>query len=154
MEKKNLFLLTLAGGKEVQALLNRTEKSAIIHKDSYASIWIKTVSDDFIQSYDVLRIENAIPFTNEEITKISQVLHMEFDDVLEKIKDEEFAQFGNLENFFIEKFDDCGTDEIIETMTDLFLPVCYNKELSLEKRIQDMFDNVVMFSTFNIVEIL
>ena len=154
MEKKNLFLLTLTGGKEVQALLNRTEKSAIIHKDSYASIWIKTVSDDFIQSYDVLRIENAIPFTNEEITKISQVLHMEFDDVLEKIKDEEFAQFGNLEDFFIEKFDDCGTDEIIETMTDLFLPVCYNKELSLEKRIQDMFDNVVMFSTFNIVEIL
>ena len=154
MEKKNLFLLTLTGGKEVQALLNRTEKSAIIHKDSYASIWIKTVSDDFIQSYDVLRIENAIPFTNEEITKISQVLHMEFDDVLEKIKDEEFAQFGNLEDFFIEKFDDCGTDEIIETMTDLFLPVCYNKELSLEKRIQDMFDNVVMFNTFNIVEIL
>ena len=154
MEKKNLFLLTLTGGKEVQALLNRTEKSSIMHKDSYANIWIKTTSDDFIQSYDVLRIENAIPFTNEEITKISQVLHMEFDEVVEKIKDEEFAQFGNLEDFFIEKLDDYGTDEIIETMTDLFLPVCYNKELSLEKRIQDMFDNVVMFSTFNIVEIL
>ena len=154
MEKKNLFLLTLAGGKEVQALLNRTEESAIIHKDSYASIWIKTVSDDFIQSYDVLRIENAIPFTNEEITKISQALHMEFDDVLEKIKNEEFAQFGSVEDFLAEKFDDFSYDEIIETMTDLFLPVCYNKELSLEKRIQDMFDNVVMFNTFNIVEIL
>ena len=154
MEKKNLFLLTLVGGREVQAFLNRTEKSAIIHKDSYASIWIKTVSDDFIQSYDVLRIEDAIPFTNEEITKISQVLHMEFDEVLEKIKNEEFAQFGNLEDFFIEKFDDCGTDEIIERMTDLFLPVCYNKDLTLEERIQDIFDNVVMFDSSNIIEIL
>ena len=154
MEKKNLFLLTLTGGKEVQALLNKTEKSAIIHKDSYASIWIKTVSDDFIQSYDVLRIENAIPFTNEEITKISQVLHMDFNDVLEKIKDEEFVQFGSVEDFLVEKFYDFSYDDVIETITDLFLPVCYNKNLSLEKRIQDIFDNVVMFSTFNIVEIL
>ena len=154
MEKKKLFLLTLAGGKEVYALLNRTEKSAIIHKDSYASIWIKTISDDFIQSYDVLRIENILPFTNEEITKISKTINMEFDSVVEKIKNEEFAQFGNLEDFFIEKFDDCETDEIIKIMTDLFLPVCYNKDLTLEEKIQDMFDNVVMFSTFNIVEIL
>ena len=154
MEKKKLFLLTLAGGKEVYALLNKTEKSAIIHKDSYASIWIKTISDDFIQSYDVLRIENILPFTNEEITKISKTINMEFDEVVEKIKNEEFAQFGNLEDFFIEKFDDCGTDEIIKIMTDLFLPVCYNKDLTLEEKIQDMFDNVVMFSTFNIVEIL
>ena len=45
-------------------------------------------------------------------------------------------------------------DEIIEIMTDLFLPVCYNKDLTLEEKIQDMFDNVVMFSTSNIVEIL
>ena len=154
MEKKKMFLLTLKGGKEVQAFLNRTEKSAIIHKDSYASIWIKTVSDDFIQSYDVLRIEDAIQFTSEEIIKISQVLHIEFNEVLEKIKNEEFAQFGNLEDFFIEKFDDCGTDEIIETMTDLFLPVCYNKNLILEERIQDIFDNVVMLNVSNIVEIL
>ena len=79
---------------------------------------------------------------------------MEFDSVVEKIKNEEFAQFGNLEDFFIEKFDDCETDEIIKIMTDLFLPVCYNKDLTLEEKIQDMFDNVVMFSTFNIVEIL
>ena len=154
MEKKKMFLLTLKGGKEVQAFLNRTEKSAIIHKDSYASIWIKTVSDDFIQSYDVLRIEDAIQFTSEEIIKISQVLHIEFNEVLEKIKNEEFAQFGNLEDFFIEKFDDCGTDEIIETMTDLFLPVFYNKNLILEERIQDIFDNVVMLNVSNIVEIL
>lgn len=154
MEKKNLFLLTLAGGKEVKAYLNDTDERIIKHNDDYNNIWIKTVQDEFIKSKDIISIENAIPFTNEEITKMSQVLHMEFDDVLEKIKDEEFAQFGNLEDFFVEKFDDYGTDEIIETMTDLFLPVCYNKELSLEKRIQDMFDNVVMFNTFNIVEIL
>lgn len=154
MEKKNLFLLTLTGGKEVKAYLNDTDERIIKHNDDYNNIWIKTVQDEFIKSKDIISIENAIPFTNEEITKISQVLHMDFNDILEKIKNEEFAQFGNLEDFFIEKFDDCETDEIIETMTDLFLPVCYNKELSLEKRIQDMFDNVVMFSTFNIVEIL
>ena len=154
MEKKKLFLLTLTGGKEVYALLNRTEKSAIIHKDSYASIWIKTISDDFIQSYDVLRIKNILPFTNEEITKISQVLHMEFDEVIEKIENEEFAQFGSVEEFLMEKLSDFSYDEIIETMTDLFLPVGYNKNLTLEKRIEDMFDNVVMFSTSNIIEIL
>lgn len=154
MEKKKLFLLTLTGGKEVYALLNRTEKSAIIHKDSYASIWIKTISDDFIQSYDVLRIKNILPFTNEEITKISQVLHMEFDEVLEKIKNEEFIQFGSVEEFLIERFNNSSCDDIIETMTDLFLPVCYNKDLTLEERIQDIFDNVVMFSTSNIIEIL
>lgn len=154
MEKKNLFLLTLTGGKEVYALLNRTEKSAIIHKDSYASIWIKTISDDFIQSYDVLRIENILSFTNEEIKKISQVLNMDFDDVLEKIKNEEFAQFGSVKEFLMEKLGDFSYDDIIETITDLFLPVGYNENLTLEERIQDIFDNVVMFSTSNIVEIL
>lgn len=154
MEKKNLFLLTLTGGKEVKAYLNDTDERIIKHNDDYNNIWIKTVQDEFIKSKDIISIEKALTFTNEEIIKISQVLHMDFNDVLEKIKNEEFAQFGNLEDFFIEKLDDCETDEIIETMTDLFLPVCYNKELSLEKRIQDMFDNVVMFSTFNIVEIL
>lgn len=154
MEKKKLFLLTLAGGKEVYALLNKTEKNAIIYKDSYASIWIKTISDDFIQSYDVLRIENISSFTNEEITKISQALHMEFDEVLEKIKNEEFAQFGSVKEFLMEKLGDFSYDDIIETITDLFLPVGYNKDLTLEERIQDMFDNVVMFSTSNIIEIL
>ena len=154
MEKKKLFLLTLTGGKEVYALLNRTEKSAIIHKDSYASIWIKTISDDFIQSYDVLRIKDVIPFTNKEITKISKTINMEFDEVLEKIKNEEFAQFESVKEFLMEKLSDFSYDDIIETITDLFLPVGYNENLTLEERIQDIFDNVVMFSTSNIVEIL
>ena len=154
MENKNLFLLTLTGGKEVKAYLNDTDERIIKHNDDYNNIWIKTVQDEFIKSKDIISIEKALTFTNEEIIKISQVLHMEFDEVLEKIKNEEFAQFGNLEDFFIDKFYDCGTDEIIETMTDLFLPVCYNKDLTLEKRIQNMFDNVVIFSTSNIVEIV
>lgn len=59
-----------------------------------------------------------------------------------------------MEDFLIEKFDDSSYDDVIETITDLFLPVCYNKDLSLEDRIQDMFNNVVMFNTSNIVEIL
>ena len=154
MEKKKLFLLTLTGGKEVYALLNRTEKSAIMHKDSYASIWIKTISDDFIQSYDVLRIKDVIPFTNEEIIKISKTINMEFDSVLEKIKNEEFAQFGSVKEFLMEKFCDFSYDDIIETITDLFLPVGYNENLTLEERIEDIFDNVVMLSTSNIIEIL
>ena len=154
MEKKKLFLLTLTGGKEVKAYLNDTDERIIKHNDDYNNIWIKTVQDDLIKSKDIISIEKALTFTNEEIIKISQVLHMEFDEVVKKIGNEGFAQFGNLEDFFIEKFDDCGTDEIIETMTDLFLPVCYSKYLSLEERIQDMFDNVVMLSISNIVEIL
>lgn len=79
---------------------------------------------------------------------------MEFDSVLEKIKNEEFAQFGSVKEFLMEKLGDFSYDEIIETMTDLFLPVGYNENLTLEKRIEDMFDNVVMFSTSNIVEII
>ena len=154
MEKKKLFLLTLTGGKEVKAYLNDTDERIIKHNDDYNNIWIKTVQDEFIKSKDIISIEKALTFTNEEIIKISQVLYMEFDEVVKKIGNEGFAQFGNLEDFFIEKFDDCGTDEIIETMTDLFLPVCYSKYLSLEERIQDMFDNVVMLSVSNIVEIL
>ena len=154
MEKKKLFLLTLAGGKEVKAYLNDTDERIIKHNDDYNNIWIKTVQDEFIKSKDIISIEKALTFTNEEIIKISQVLHMEFDEVLEKIKNEEFAQFGSVEEFLMEKLSDFSYDEIIETMTDLFLPVGYNKNLTLEKRIEDMFDNVVMFSTSNIVEIL
>ena len=79
---------------------------------------------------------------------------MEFDEVLEKIKNEEFAQFESVKEFLMEKLSDFSYDDIIETITDLFLPVGYNENLTLEERIQDIFDNVVMFSTSNIVEIL
>ena len=154
MEKKNLFLLTLTGGKEVKAYLNNTDERIIKHNDDYNNIWIKTVQDEFIKSKDIISIEKALTFTNEEIIKISQVLHMEFDEVLEKIKNEEFAQFGSVKEFLMEKLGDFSYDDIIETITDLFLPVGYNENLTLEERIQDIFDNVVMFSTSNIIEIL
>ena len=153
MEKKKLFLLTLTGGKKVKALLNRTEKSAIIYKNSYDSIWLKTVDDNFIQSHDVIKVEKVLPFTNGEIEKISKTINMEFDNVIEKIENEEFAQFGSVEEFLMEKFNDSNCYDIITTMTDLFLPVCY-EYITLKERIQDMFDNVVMLNVSNIVEIL
>ena len=62
----------------------------------------------------------------------------------------DFTQLAYLENDVTPKNIHTKNKDTFQIPTT----VCYNKELSLEKRVHDMFDNVVMFSTFNIVEIL
>ena len=134
--------------------MNDTEKNIIIRNITNDSIWIKTTQDAFVQSKDIVTFEESIEFNYDEIKQMAKVLHMPFEDIKEKLLNKEFTQFGSLEDFLKENLSTLSIDEIIENMTDLFLPVCLSKSLKIEEQIQSEFDNVVMLNTSNIVKIL